>query len=140
MQAHKFLEKLKLLKKENLLELDGIGEVLANNIEIYTNSKEFQDLESKLKNVDLEINSSQVKLTLAEQAQQTLKNEIICITGSFDIPRDQIQTLLEQKGAKCVSSITNSTTLLIAGEKAGSKIEKATQKGIKITDNYKQFI
>ena len=53
-----------------------------------------------------------------------------CITGSFDIPRDQIKF-----DANVTSSVNKTTNYLIAGENAGSKIEKAKELGITIINN-----
>ena len=59
-----------------------------------------------------------------------------CITGSFDIPRDQIKNMLIKKfDANVTSSVNKTTNYLIAGENAGSKIEKAKELGITIINN-----
>ena len=49
------------------------------------------------------------------------------------------QKLIEEEGGECASSVTKKTTLVIAGEEAGSKLEKAQKAGIKIIDE-QQFI
>jgi DNA ligase (NAD+) len=49
------------------------------------------------------------------------------ITGSLSQPRDAIQTRLEELGARVTGSVTKKTSYLIAGENAGSKLERATE-------------
>ena len=55
-----------------------------------------------------------------------------CITGSFSQPRDLLKKQLEAKGAKFVSSVSKNLDVLFAGDKAGSKLTKAQQLGVKV--------
>lgn len=59
----------------------------------------------------------------------------IAITGKISpMSRDEVKSLLLSKGAKVTSSISKKTNYLIAGENAGSKLEKAKNLGVKIID------
>ena len=59
----------------------------------------------------------------------------IAITGKISpMSRDEVKNLLITKGAKVTSSISKKTAYLIAGENAGSKIDKAKTLGVKIVD------
>ena len=62
------------------------------------------------------------------------KGKKVVITGSFKDyqKREDLQEILKNLGATCSSAISKSTDILIAGEKAGSKLEKAKELGIKI--------
>jgi DNA ligase (NAD+) len=64
---------------------------------------------------------------------------VVCITGTFDMPRPQIKSLLESKGYKVVDTVTKTTTILLAGEEAGSKKAKAEQLGIEIKTHYTEL-
>ena len=55
-----------------------------------------------------------------------------CITGSFSQPRDELKKRLEAKGAKFVSSVSKNLDVLFVGDKAGSKLTKAQQLGIRV--------
>lgn len=57
-----------------------------------------------------------------------------CITGSFSKSRDDLKKQLEAKGAKFVSSVSKNLDVLFAGEKAGSKITKAQQLGVRVAN------
>ena len=57
-----------------------------------------------------------------------------CITGTFSQSRDELKAILESKGAKFISSVSKNLDVLFVGDKAGSKLAKAQQLGIKIAD------
>ena len=57
-----------------------------------------------------------------------------CITGSFSQSRDDLKKQLEAKGAKFVSSVSKNLDVLFYGEKAGSKLTKAQQLGVRIAN------
>jgi DNA ligase (NAD+) len=59
----------------------------------------------------------------------------IAITGKISLmSRDELKNLLMSEGAKVTSSISKNTDYLIAGENAGSKLEKAKTLGVRIVD------
>ena len=67
-------------------------------------------------------------------------NKHLVFTGTLsELSRDEAKYLAKTKGAKILSSISKKTDFLIAGEKAGSKIDKARQLGVKIL-NEKEFL
>lgn len=103
--------------------IDGIGDVVCNNIceyidknaeMIYALSKEFK-FKLKEKNVDNKL--SGIKF---------------CITGKFSQSRDIYKKLLEDKGAKFVSSVSKNLDVLFVGDDAGGKLDKAQSCGVKI--------
>ena len=57
-----------------------------------------------------------------------------CITGSFSQSRDELKKCLEAKGAKFVSSVSKNLNVLFCGDKAGSKLTKAQQLGVRIAN------
>lgn len=142
MHASEFLKQLKKLSSEDLLEVKGLGEVLAQNIIDFRESSRYKLLVEKLQKLEQKeagITIEQETMTPAD-IEQTLNGEIIVITGSFDIPRPQIKKLLQQRGAKVTNAITGTTTILVAGEKAGSKLNKAEKLGTKIVNNYQDLL
>ena len=64
---------------------------------------------------------------------------IVAITGSFEeISRNDLSKAIELNGGKTSSSVSKKTTFVIAGENAGSKLEKANSLGIE-TMSYREF-
>ena len=137
--ASEFLQKLKKIQKQDLLDIHGIGEILADNLMTFVQSpryiqliEKFQELESNNRGVSIVHNQSQL-------VEGSLSGEVICITGSFEQSRSIIKELLESKGAKVIDSITKKTTLLLAGQDSGSKLDKAKKLGIRIIFNYENL-
>ena len=56
------------------------------------------------------------------------------VTGSLTVDRKEVETMLKDAGAKVASSVSKATTFLLAGEKAGSKLKKATELGVPVVD------
>ena len=68
-------------------------------------------------------------------AEGIFTGEAVVLTGSLSsFKRSEAQKLIEERGGVCQSSVTAKTTLVIAGEEAGSKLEKAKKLGVKIID------
>ena len=63
-----------------------------------------------------------------------------CVTGSFDISRDELKKKLEDLGGVFVSGVSKNLDYLFCGEKAGSKLSKAQNLGITIVIDYEEFI
>jgi DNA ligase (NAD+) len=141
MQASQFLSKLKALDKAQLLEIKGLGSVLVDNLIEFCESEQFEILTAKFE--DLEQTGKGVEIEVKDKNfvnTGELAGEVICITGSFDIPRPQIKEILEGKGARVVDSVTKSTTILLAGEDGGSKLEKAAKLGIRVFNKLSSLI
>ena len=61
--------------------------------------------------------------------------QFVVLTGTLaNYKRSEAQSIIEANGGECQSSVTSKTTLVIAGEAAGSKLDKAKKLGIKIID------
>ena len=70
----------------------------------------------------------------ATEASSTA-GQFVVLTGTLTgFKRSEAQKIIEENGGECQSSVTAKTTLVIAGEAAGSKLEKAQKQGIKIID------
>ncbi|MDC7247715.1 MAG: hypothetical protein PQJ35_05195 [Sphaerochaetaceae bacterium] len=97
------------------------------------------DLIDKLKKAGLRFES--VRDKEKESLPQIFSGQTWVITGSFTrfAPRSLAEKELVARGAKVTGSVSGSTTFLLAGEKGGSKIEKAKKLNVKIVDE-QQFI
>lgn len=120
--------------EEDFISIEGIGEVIAKNICITKENKQFIDNILKLKNVGVNMifKESEVK------SNSKLYGKNIVVTGTFSFgSRDKLIESITVAGGKVVSSVSKKTDYLFAGEKAGSKLKKAQDLGIAIINEEK---
>jgi NAD-dependent DNA ligase len=112
----------------SISELPGFGEKMCLSLFNYlTNYK------SDMQELAQEFNF--IKPEKKEVKESIFTDKTFCITGSFSIgSRDELKEKIEGLGGKFVSSVSKKTGILVAGDKAGSKLTKATDLGIKIID------
>ena len=105
--------------------LEDIGPTMAKNInEFFDNN--FSDVFELAKEMNF--------VKPEQQSDNSLNGLKFCITGSFAQSRDSLKAQLEARGAKFVSSVSKNLDVLFAGDKAGSKITKAQQLGVRVAD------
>ena len=61
------------------------------------------------------------------------------LTGTLSMPRQEAQKMIENEGGECLSSVSKNTDYVLAGESAGSKLDKATALGVKVISE-QQFL
>lgn len=131
--ARKFknIDALMAASVSDLLETDGIGNVIAESVCNYFASQENRALIERLRNAGLQFSLSEEQLS----AHSTiLQGQSIVISGVFSHhSRDEYKQIIEQHGGKNVGSISAKTSFVLAGENMGpAKLEKARKLGIKI--------
>lgn len=111
-------------KKEDLLNINGVGDVLAENIVNGLVSK--KELISKLLKY----------ITIAEEEKPSgkLSGLSFIITGTLSISRSEFEKTIKINGGEIKSSVSKSLSYLIVGENPGDKLEKAKKFGIKIVN------
>lgn len=67
-----------------------------------------------------------------EAADGPLAGKTFCVTGTLSVPREEIHAVIQAAGGAIVSSVSKKTSVLIAGEKAGSKLSKARTLGVEV--------
>lgn len=131
--ANKFknFDSLRHASSEDLSDIDDIGEITAQNIIEYFRDPNISKSIDNLLEKGIEI--SEVK---ADNNSDSLNDMTFVITGTIDnYKRDDIKKLLESNGAKVTGSVSKNTDVVLAGEKAGSKKDKAQDLGIEIYEN-----
>ena len=144
-KASIFLNKLKSLSRQDLLEIKGIGEVLADNFLDFTSSNRLQNLITDFEILEkqesyLQIESSSIISSQKSDSNLILIGQTICITGTFELSRNEIKEKLENLGAKVVDTVSTKTTILLAGQNAGSKLAKAQKMNIKVVNNLTEIL
>lgn len=116
---------------EQLLNVDDIGEIIAESIYSYFRNPENIEIISRLKAAGLRFEIGEQKVSLSS----SLEGLTIVISGNFSISRDQMKELITLHGGKNSGSVSGKTSFLLAGEKAGpEKLKKAESLNIKIID------
>lgn len=126
------IENLKNATKEELIQIDDIGEVIADGI-----YKFFSD----------PANVSEIEKLYAAGVKPIYENAVsagvfsgekVVLTGTLsEFKRDEAAAIIEKLGGEIMSGVSKNTTLVVAGESAGSKLDKAKALGIKIIDEEK---
>ncbi len=114
--------------------INEVGDVIANSIIHYFSQPANVKLIEDLKEIGL--NMTFVGVT-ADQASgdSVFFGKTIVLTGTlYEMSRKEAGVLLEAQGAKVSSSVSSNTDFLIAGEKSGSKLKKATELGVAVLD------
>ena len=131
--ARKFknIDSLMSATAEQLLETDGIGNVIAESLINYFSSEENRALIERLRQAGLQFTLSEEELSAHST---TLQGQSIVISGVFARhSRDEYKRIIEQHGGKNVGSISGKTSFILAGENMGpSKLEKAEKLGVRI--------
>lgn len=118
---------------DDLLEIDGIGEVMAKSILSYFHNEENLKMVERLRQYGLQMSLSEEQL---QGTSDKLAGKSIVISGVFSHhSRDEYKALIEQHGGKNVGSISGKTSFILAGDNMGpSKLQKAEKLGIPIVN------
>ncbi len=127
-----FLDKLEKLTSQELIQIKGIGEVLAQNFSNYFKSDEYKIIKKKFIQLESEGKAPEIIWEELETKGLKLKDLTVVITGSFLTSRDIIKEELEKLGAKVTGSVSKNTSFILAGEEPGSKLTKAENLGVKV--------
>ncbi|MBE8162736.1 MAG: NAD-dependent DNA ligase LigA [Bdellovibrionaceae bacterium] len=114
--------------KKELIELEDIGETVADFLSQYLKDSNNLTELKKIKKLNLNI----INPVAVTNTNNKLYNKTIVITGSLPIERSELKRRFENIGAKVSSSISKNTDFLIAGEKSGSKLKKAKDLGVEV--------
>lgn len=134
----KTMDALRNATLEQLLEVDGVGQVIAESIIRFFRNEKNIDILNRLQEAGLQFSLSEE--ALAGQTDK-LAGKSIVISGVFTKhSRDEYKALIEKNGGKNVGSISKNTSFILAGDNMGpAKLEKASKLGIKIM-NEEEFL
>jgi len=125
------LDRLAAATEEELQTVDDVGEIMAKSIRKWFANPKVIELLALLREAGLNTTETE-SATSSEEGP--LKGTTWVITGTLSITREEAATLIRQAGGIITSSVSKKTTYLLAGEAAGSKLDKATSLGVQIID------
>ena len=123
------IDKIAEASVEELVKVPDIGGVVAPSIHSWFQDERNLDLLKRLKDAGLTFANPQ-----AVQVSDRLTNTTWVITGTLSQGREEIAELIRSHGGRVSGSVSAKTTFLLAGEEAGSKMDKALKLGVKVVD------
>ncbi|WP_257291545.1 NAD-dependent DNA ligase LigA [Endozoicomonas sp. ONNA1] len=124
------LEAIKSATVEQLQEVDDVGPVVAAHIETFFKQEHNLEVMDELLKVGVHWDEDTGQ---EEGVDQPLQGEVWVLTGTLHtMTRDEGKAVLQKVGAKVTGSVSAKTTALLAGEKAGSKLTKAQNLGVRV--------
>ena len=131
--ANKFgsIEKIRSASIDELANVEGVGAVIAESISEWFDEKWHQKIIEKWEKSGVAL----VDQKPANNLKQTLNGLTIVVTGSLaDFTRDGATEAILLRGGKASSSVSSKTDFVVAGDAAGSKLQKAEELGIPVLD------
>lgn len=127
----KTMDALSTASLEELLEVEGVGEVIAESVIRYFHNEENKTIVERLRTYGLQMSLSEQQM---ENLSTLLEGQSVVISGVFTHhSRDEYKQIIEQHGGKNVGSISGKTSFILAGDNMGpSKLQKAEKLGVKI--------
>jgi DNA ligase (NAD+) len=128
------LEALMLTQEQELADIDQIGPVMAESICEYFNNDKHKEVIQQM--LAAGVSPAQPEARRSDK----LAGKTFVVTGTLEnFSRQEAQEAIKQAGAKATSSVSKKTDFVVAGENAGSKLEKATELGVEVIDE-KRFM
>ena len=125
------IDRLATASEEELVAVEEIGPIMATAIHGWFRDPSVVALLEKLRAAGLNFGERDPKGS-APAADGPLKGTTWVLTGALSIPREEAAELIRAKGGKVSGSVSAKTTYLLAGDEAGSKLEKAHKLGVKV--------
>lgn len=122
------LERLASATEEELMAIDGIGEITARSVRAYFQAPENAEMVRRLKEAGLMMREER-----GETGATPLQGKTFVLTGRLPtLTRDEAAAKIEAAGGRVASSVSKKTDYVLAGEEAGSKLEKARRLGVAV--------
>ncbi|MEJ7246927.1 NAD-dependent DNA ligase LigA [Staphylococcus epidermidis] len=131
-ERYETMDKLFKVTESELIEIQDIGDKLAQSVVTYLENSDIRSLIEKLSNKNVNMSYKGIKTTEIE-GHPDFSGKTIVLTGKLEqMTRNEASEWLKMQGAKVTNSVTKSTDIVIAGADAGSKLAKAEKYGTEI--------
>jgi DNA ligase (NAD+) len=125
------LDAIMAASEEELLQVADVGPIVAQSIRTFFEQAHNREVVEQLRACGVRWEEGEP----AARAPQVLAGKTLVLTGTFPtLKRDEAKDLLEAAGAKVAGSVSKKTDYVVAGEDAGSKLEKARELGVAVID------
>lgn len=125
------IEEIMKASEEKIQNVHEIGPKIAESVAEFFKDKKNIDLINRLKGAGLQFEIDKAKMSAMQN--ENFKNKTFVLTGTLEkYKRDEAQKIIEDSGGRVSSSVSKKTDYVLAGEEAGSKLEKAKTLGVRI--------
>lgn len=127
---------------EDLSGVDEIGGIIAESVYQFLHDDYGQKMIEDLRSVGVKL-SEDVAPGAASDSSGVFAGKTLVVTGTLiKFKRDEIEDIILRNGGRAASSVSKNTDYVVAGEKAGSKLEKAQQLGVRVIseDEFQQLL
>jgi DNA ligase (NAD+) len=125
------LDEIMKQTEETLAEVEDIGPVIAHSVHAFFHSEVGRGLVAELRKLGLHF--GEPKKERPKAAPGKLEGKTVVVTGTLSrFTRDEIKELIHEHGGKAAGSVSKKTDFVVAGEEAGSKLDKARQLGVAV--------
>ncbi|SEK47595.1 DNA ligase (NAD+) [Carnobacterium iners] len=129
------IERIQAAKQEEIIAIDGIGEIIAESFVTYFSLPEVGELINELQSCEVNLVYLGKKKAEVAQNDSYFNGKTVVLTGKLThFTREEAKARIENLGGKVTGSVSKKTNLLVAGEEAGSKLDKAQKFDITIWD------
>ena len=127
--ARKFgsMDAILIASAEEIETIDGFGKIMAENVAEFFSHRPNCDMINRLKDAGVNM------LSFEQPTSDELAGKTFVLTGTLPtLSRSEAKALIEAAGGKVSSSVSKKTAYVVAGEEAGSKLDKANELGIAV--------
>jgi DNA ligase (NAD+) len=125
------LKKLMEASADELQRIPDVGEVVGQSIQQFFQEKLNRKMIERLEELGVR---PQVEARRAPTSDSPFNGSIWVLTGALSQPRDEIAEMIVERGGKVSGSVSKKTNYVLAGEAAGSKLDKAKKLGVRVVD------
>jgi DNA ligase (NAD+) len=126
------IEKLSEASLDELIDVEDIGPKVAESIRKAFSNPVLKDEVKALQKLGVAYEA--VTRKASSDGSQPLAGKKFVITGTLPAPRDEVKDLIEANGGQTMGSVSKKTDFLLAGDEAGSKLQKAEELGVPVID------
>lgn len=133
-------DRLLAAQQDELANVDEIGPIIAKSVYDFCQSEEGGQVFEQLRKAGVLLQTTDDDQV---DAQGPLANKTVVVTGSLQgFSRDEIENLIERMGGRASGSVSRKTDYVVAGEAAGSKLDKARELGVTVLteDDFRKMI
>ena len=129
------IEGIQQAKAEDIIAIEGIGEIIAESVETYFALPEVAELIAELRECQVNLTYLGKKKTEVATIDSYFNGKTIVLTGKLThFTREEAKERIENLGGKVTGSVSKKTDLVVAGEEAGSKLDKAQKLDVTVWD------